>query len=62
MSYIYRNVTYLNARGSFVDENTIKAVDRKGRETVIHGENIVIAVGGRPRYPDVSAIVYQRFV
>ena len=47
---------YINAKGSFVDKNTIKAVDAKGKETIVRGSNIVIAVGGRPRYPEVKAI------
>jgi len=29
-------------------------VDAKGKETIVCGENIVIAVGGRPRYPQVK--------
>ncbi|CAG0891577.1 unnamed protein product [Cyprideis torosa] len=45
-------VTYMNAIGTFVDSKTIKATDAKGKEKVISANNIVVAVGGRPIYPD----------
>ncbi|CAK8676960.1 thioredoxin reductase 2, mitochondrial-like [Clavelina lepadiformis] len=46
-----RNVSYFNAKGQFVDNNTIKAIDKTKKETLICGDKIVIAVGGRPRFP-----------
>ena len=44
-------VDYINAFGSFVDKNTIKAIDKKGKERLITAKNFVIAVGERPSYP-----------
>merc|ERR1719327_60800 len=32
---------------------TVVAVDKKGKETTITADNFVIAIGGRPRYPDI---------
>ncbi|XP_069038228.1 thioredoxin reductase 2, tandem duplicate 2 [Lepisosteus oculatus] len=46
-----KKVKYLNLKGSFVDEHTIRGVSASGKETVLTAENIVIATGGRPRYP-----------
>lgn len=46
-----KKVSYLNAFGSFVDNHTIKTVDKKGRENTITTKDVVIAVGGRPSYP-----------
>ena len=43
----------MNAYGSFVDPHTIKAVNKKGQETLISADNFVIATGGRPRFPDI---------
>jgi len=41
-------VTYLNKLGSFVDEHTLKCVDKKGKEELITSARFVVAVGGRP--------------
>lgn len=46
-----KSVKYLNAKGSFLDDHTIKAVSKDGKETILTAENVVIAVGGRPRFP-----------
>ncbi|XP_006821122.1 thioredoxin reductase 2, mitochondrial-like [Saccoglossus kowalevskii] len=46
-----KNVEYLNAKGSFLDENTIRAVMANGKQKSITASNIVIATGMRPRYP-----------
>ncbi|KAK6192120.1 hypothetical protein SNE40_003654 [Patella caerulea] len=48
-----KNVEYFNALGTLVDQNTIKAVDKKGEERLLSTENIVIAVGGRPKIPEI---------
>lgn len=48
-----KDVTYLNAKGSFLDDKTIEALDAKGRKTILKGDKIVIAVGGRPTIPDI---------
>merc|ERR1719399_2174612 len=47
------NVKYYNAFATFVDERTVEAVDKKGKATTITADAFVIAVGGRPKYPDI---------
>ncbi|KAK7088567.1 thioredoxin reductase 2, mitochondrial-like [Littorina saxatilis] len=46
-----KNVTYMNALGSLLDQNTIKTVDKNGKEQILKAHDIVIAVGGRPYIP-----------
>merc|ERR1719310_607130 len=46
-------VKYYNAYATFVDEKTVEAVDKKGKKTTITADAFVIAVGGRPKYPDI---------
>ncbi|XP_075754445.1 thioredoxin reductase 2, mitochondrial isoform X2 [Pelodiscus sinensis] len=46
-----KKVKYFNLKGSFVDAHTICGLTNAGKETVITAENIVIATGGRPKYP-----------
>ncbi|XP_072044137.1 thioredoxin reductase 2, mitochondrial-like [Amphiura filiformis] len=48
-----KNVQYMNAKGSFVDNHTVKAVTAKGKEELVTAENIVLATGMRPRYPKI---------
>lgn len=47
-----KSVDYFNARGSFIDSNTVRAVMPNGKEKILTALNTVIAVGGRPRFPD----------
>lgn len=49
-------IEYINGLAKFVNPNTI-SVDVKGKTREIKGDNIVIAVGGRPRYPDIPGAV-----
>nr|XP_033810372.1 thioredoxin reductase 2, mitochondrial isoform X1 [Geotrypetes seraphini] len=46
-----RNVKYHNIKGSFVDAHTVQGLTKAGKEIKIMAENIVIATGGRPKYP-----------
>ncbi len=46
------NVEYVNGLGRLVDAHTVEAVDAKGERRLITAAHIVIAVGGRPRYPE----------
>ncbi|KAL4636054.1 thioredoxin reductase 2, mitochondrial, partial [Arapaima gigas] len=46
-----KKVKYLNLKGRLVDEHTVVGTNRSGNETVLTAENIVIATGGRPKYP-----------
>merc|ERR1719230_1142356 len=47
------NVKYLNAYATFINPNTVEAVDKKGKKTTITADAFVIATGGRPKYPDI---------
>jgi len=47
------SVKYFNAYATFTDPHTVVAVDKKGKETTITADQFVIAVGGRPRYPEI---------
>nr|XP_025122922.1 thioredoxin reductase 2, mitochondrial isoform X5 [Bubalus bubalis] len=46
-----RKVKYFNVKASFVDMHTVCGVSKGGEETLLSAEHIVIATGGRPRYP-----------
>uniref|UniRef100_A0A3P8W0M7 thioredoxin-disulfide reductase (NADPH) n=1 Tax=Cynoglossus semilaevis TaxID=244447 RepID=A0A3P8W0M7_CYNSE len=46
-----KKVKYLNLKGRLVDEHTVKGQSRTGKETVLTAKNVVIATGGRPKYP-----------
>ncbi|XP_074462822.1 thioredoxin reductase 2, mitochondrial isoform X2 [Larus michahellis] len=46
-----KKVKYFNMKGSFSDPHTICGLTKAGKETVVTAENIVIATGGRPKYP-----------
>ncbi|CAL1683937.1 unnamed protein product [Lasius platythorax] len=48
-----KKVEYLNALGHFKDAHTVIGVTKKGEEKILTAKNILIAVGGRPRYPDI---------
>ena len=45
-------MTYINAYGRFKDAHTIIATKKNGQEQEITADKIVVAVGGRPAYPD----------
>ena len=51
-----REIEYFNGRGSFIDANTVKSVNIRGKETLIRSKHFVISVGGRPSLPNVSFI------
>ncbi|KAF1445816.1 TRXR2 reductase, partial [Pygoscelis papua] len=46
-----KKVKYFNMKGSFSDPHTIRGLTKAGKETIVTAENIVIATGGRPKYP-----------
>ncbi|XP_060049482.1 thioredoxin reductase 2, mitochondrial isoform X2 [Erinaceus europaeus] len=46
-----RKVKYFNIKASFVDQHTVRGVTKGGKETLLSAEHIVIATGGRPKYP-----------
>uniref|UniRef100_A0A8C9FDP1 Thioredoxin reductase 2 n=1 Tax=Pavo cristatus TaxID=9049 RepID=A0A8C9FDP1_PAVCR len=46
-----KKVKYFNMKGSFSDSHTVCGIAKGGKETALTAENIVIATGGRPKYP-----------
>ncbi|KAM7331401.1 hypothetical protein ACRRTK_008109 [Alexandromys fortis] len=44
-------VKYFNVKASFVDKHTVCGVDKGGKTTLLSADHIVIATGGRPKYP-----------
>lgn len=48
-----KKVDYQNAFAEFVDKHTIKAVNKKGKEVTKTARDFIVAVGERPRYPDI---------
>ncbi|XP_022907769.1 thioredoxin reductase 2, mitochondrial isoform X2 [Onthophagus taurus] len=51
-----KKVEYINGLGSFKDPHTIETVTKQGQR-LLTGKYILIAVGGRPRYPDIPGAV-----
>ncbi|CAF1626277.1 unnamed protein product, partial [Didymodactylos carnosus] len=48
-----KSVVYENSYGQFVGPHRLKLTDKKGKTKEITGKYIVVAVGGRPKYPDI---------
>lgn len=48
----FRKVEYINGIGVFKDANTVHTVTKQGEKTLT-SKYFLIAVGGRPRYPDI---------
>lgn len=48
-----KKVEYVNALGYFKDSHTIAGISKNGDERILTAQNIIIAVGGRPKYPDI---------
>ncbi|XP_026542168.1 thioredoxin reductase 2, mitochondrial [Notechis scutatus] len=46
-----KKVKYFNLKGSFVDAHTIRGVAKGNKETLLTADHVVLATGGRPRYP-----------
>ncbi|XP_006875888.1 PREDICTED: thioredoxin reductase 2, mitochondrial [Chrysochloris asiatica] len=46
-----RKVKYLNIKASFVNEHTVCGVTKADKKTLLSADHIVIATGGRPKYP-----------
>lgn len=51
-TFFSRKIEYVNGHGVFEDAHTVIAKMKNGKERRITAKDIVIAVGGRPRYPD----------
>ncbi|KAI5718313.1 hypothetical protein M8J77_019357 [Diaphorina citri] len=48
-----KKVDYLNALGKFIDQHSVEATMKNGEKKTLTAENILIATGGRPNYPDI---------
>ncbi|XP_063310496.1 thioredoxin reductase 2, mitochondrial [Pelobates fuscus] len=46
-----KKVNYFNMKASFLDVHTVRGQTKTGKEATVTAENIVIATGGRPKYP-----------
>jgi len=55
--YLYRKIEFFNALGHFKDAHTVVGITKKGEEKIFTAENILIAVGGRPKYPDIPGAI-----
>ncbi|CAH0555743.1 unnamed protein product [Brassicogethes aeneus] len=51
-----KKVEYINGLGTFVNANTVSATTKQGERTLT-AKYFLIAVGGRPRYPDIPGAV-----
>jgi len=47
------NVKYLNSYAQFVDANTIKATNKRGKEEVLTSQRFIVATGLRPKMLDI---------
>ncbi|XP_028038155.1 thioredoxin reductase 1, mitochondrial isoform X2 [Bombyx mandarina] len=52
-----KKIDYVNGLGEFKDPHTLIATLKNGSKKEITAKNIVIAVGGRPHYPDIPGAV-----
>lgn len=48
-----KKVEYVNGLGYFKDAHNVVAVMKNQTERVLNTKNVVVAVGGRPRYPNI---------
>ncbi|GLG99058.1 Thioredoxin reductase 1, mitochondrial [Gryllus bimaculatus] len=48
-----KTIDYINGRGYFHSSHVVNAVLNNGKERSLNAEKVLIAVGGRPRYPDI---------
>eukprot|EP00067_Danio_rerio_P029437 XP_009299529.1 thioredoxin reductase 2, mitochondrial isoform X1 [Danio rerio] len=46
-----KKVKYLNMKGTLLDKHTVRAVNAQGKEMTVTARNILLATGGRPKYP-----------
>lgn len=49
-----KNVDYYNAKGRFLSKNEVEITHKSGKVETLSADNFVIAVGGRPKYPNIS--------
>lgn len=56
---VKRKVKYYNAFAEFLDSKTVKITHKNGKVEEIKGRNFIIAVGGRPAYPNIPGKFWQ---
>jgi len=49
-------VTYVNAYGEFIGPHKIKTTNKRGKVTEMTSRYFLLAMGGRPKYPDVPGL------
>jgi len=47
------NIDYFNMYAKFIDPNTIECTNNKNEKKTFNAQQFIIAVGGRPKYPDI---------
>ncbi|XP_030023494.1 thioredoxin reductase 1, mitochondrial isoform X3 [Manduca sexta] len=52
-----KKIDYINALGEFKDPHTLVGTLKNGSKKEITAKNVVIAVGGRPHYPEIPGAV-----
>lgn len=56
INLLFRKVEYINGLGKFKDNHTIQTTTKQG-EKLLTSKYILIAVGGRPEYPDIPGAI-----
>ncbi|KAL0272110.1 UNVERIFIED_CONTAM: hypothetical protein PYX00_005206 [Menopon gallinae] len=51
-----KKIDYINGQGKFIDKDTIEVVVKDTKKQ-IRGKNFVIAIGGRPVYPNIQGAI-----
>jgi len=52
-----KKVNYVNAYAEFIDAHTIEATNTRGKKQQLTAEKFIIAVGERPKYPQIPGAV-----
>lgn len=52
-----KKVEYINGLGYFKDAHNVVAVMKNKTEKVLNAKYVVVAVGGRPRYPKIPGAI-----
>ncbi|KAG5326456.1 TRXR1 reductase, partial [Acromyrmex heyeri] len=52
-----KKIEYFNALAHFKDAHTVVGITKKGEEKILTAKNILVAVGGRPKYPDIPGAI-----
>ena len=53
---ILENVKYLNSYGVIKDKNTVECTNKRGKVETLKTANILLAMGERPRHPQIPGI------